>query len=336
MSMTENTTPLVSVVMPVYHSEKYVAEAIESILGQTFSDFELIIVDDGSQDRSPEIIRDYERRDHRVRLLREEGNMGVASARNRGIDQTGGEFLALMDSDDISLPTRLEQQLRFLQENPEIGAVGVGSKLVNHDLTEQVGMNVGRRLHAPIVLSLITGVVALITGGLMIRSQPLPTVGGFTDGLRDGEEADLYIRLLVQTRIRFANLPEILYVQRLHDSNLSSSSLSRGARHDFTYERWKLNALWDEVTDDTLTRFRRLRLQHQLSWSERRALKADLRRLIESLIERQLVDASDRPLLIAEMNRRLEQTSPHLWQKICHWRRYHFGSGKWEEAVRLD
>ncbi|MCY4062097.1 MAG: glycosyltransferase family 2 protein [Chloroflexi bacterium] len=334
--MTDKTPPLVSVVMPVYDREKYVAEAIESILGQTFSDFELIIVDDGSQDRSPEIIREYERQDGRVRLLRQEGNMGVATARNRGIDEAGGEFLALMDSDDISLPTRLVQQLSFLQENPEIGAVGVRSKMVNHDLTVQFGINAGRRLHAPIVLSLLTGVVALVTGGLMIRSQPLRTVGGFTDGLRDGEEADLYIRLLVQTRIRFANLPEILYVQRLHDSNLSSSNLSRGARHDFTYERWKLNALWDEVTDDTLMRFRRLRLQDQLNWSERRAAKADLRRLIASLIERKMVDPSERPLLIAEMNRRLEQTCPRLWQKICHWRRHHFGPGKWEKAVWLD
>ena len=335
--MTENTTPLVSVVMPVYNSEKYVAEAIESILGQTFSDFELIIVDDGSQDRSPEIIREYERQDDRVRLLRQEGNMGVATARNRGIDEAGGEFLALMDSDDISLPTRLEQQLRFLQENPDIGAVGVRSKMANHDLTVQVGINAGRRLHAPIVLSLFTGVVALITGGLMIRSQPLRTVGGFTDGLRYGEEeSDLFVRLLVQTGMRFANLPEILYVQRLHDSNSSSSGASRAARQAFAYQRRIFSALWDEVTDDTLMRFRRLRLQHKLNWSERRAAKADLQRLIESLIERQMVDASERPLLIADMNRRLEQTSPRLWQKICHWRRHHFGSGKWDEAVRLD
>ena len=335
--MTEKMTPLVSVVMPVYNSEKYVAESIESILGQTCSDIELIIVDDGSQDRSAEVIREYEGRDDRVRLLRQDCNMGVATARNRGIEDANGEFLALMDSDDISLPTRLEKQLRFLQENPEIGAVGVRSKMVNHDLTVQVGTNVGRPLHAPIVLSLFTGVVALITGGLMIRSQPLRAVGGFTDGLRDGEEeGDLFARLLVQTRIRFANLSETLYVQRLHDSNSSSSSSSRAARQAFTYRRGILSALWDEVTDDTLTSFRRLRLQHQLNWSERRAAKEDLKRLIESLIEQKMVDPSERPLLIADMNRRLEQTSPRLWQKFCHWRRLHFGPGKWEETVWLD
>jgi len=329
--------PLVSVVMPVYNREKYVAHAIESILGQTFTDFELIIVDDGSRDRSPEIIREYERRDDRVRFLRQGCNMGVASARNCGIDDAGGEFLAFMDSDDVSLPTRLEQQLHFLKQHPEIGAVGLRSKMLNHDMTVQVGIKAGRRLHAPIVLSLFTGVVALVMGGLMIRSQPLRAVGGFTDGFRDGEEeADLFVRLLVQTRMRFANLSEILYVQRLHDSNSSSTSAPRAARRVFAYERRSLSVLWDEVTEDTLMRFRRLRLQHQLNWSDRRAVKDDLKRLIESLIERQLVDPGDRPLLIADMNRRLEQTSPRLWQMFCHWRRYRIGAGKWEAAVRLD
>ena len=99
--------------MPVYNGEKYVAEAIESILAQTFTDFEFIIVDDGSQDRSPEIIREYVRRDDRVRCLRQERNTGVSSARNRGIDDAGGEFVALMDADDVSLPTRLEKRSAF-------------------------------------------------------------------------------------------------------------------------------------------------------------------------------------------------------------------------------
>ena len=322
--------------MPVYNTEKYVAEAIESILGQTFADFELIIVDDGSQDRSPEIIREFERRDDRVRLLRQEDNRGVATARNRGIDDAKGEFLALMDSDDVSLPTRLEQQLRFLQRHPEIGAVSVRSRMVNHDLSTLVRMRDGRRMHALIVLSLFLGEVSLVTGSLMIRSQPLRTVGGFSDGLRDGkEESDLFVRLLAQTRIRFANLPENLYVQRLHESNSSPSTASLAQRQIFDCTRRSLTFLWNEATDDTLMRFRRLRHTHKLNWSDRRAVKVDLKRLIESIVERRLVDPSERPLLIAEMNRRLEQASPRLWQMFCHWRRHHFGPGKWEEAVRL-
>ena len=90
------------------------------------------------------------------------------------------------------------------------------------------------------------------------------------------------------------------------------------------------------MPEDLLVRFRRLGNKHKLNWSDRRAAKADLKRLIASMIERQLVDPSDRPQLMAEVNRRLEQASPRLWQMFCHWRRHHFGSVKREEAVRLD
>ncbi len=325
--------PQVSVIMPVFNGEQYVAEAIESILAQTFTDFEIIIVDDASQDKSPEIIREYERRDDRVRFLRQERNMGVSLARNRGIAAAAGEYIALMDSDDVSLPTRLEQQLRFLQEYPEIGAVGVCSKIVNRDMTTTlVSIRAGPRQHAPIVLSLFAGFISLVTGSLMIRRQPLRTVRGFAADLRYGEEADLFVRLLLQTRIRYANLPEILYVQRWHDSNKSSHSVPVAARQRNAYTRRFLDMLWDEVTDGTLTRFKRLRYKKKLNWSDRRAAKYDLKRLIESLIDHQLVEPSDRLLLIADMNRRLEIASPRLWQQFCHWRRHHFGDDDHEVA----
>ena len=122
----------------------------------------------------------------------------------------------------------------------------------------------------------------------------------------------------------------------MHDTNLSISSEARVAHQTYAHTLKSLQVLWDEVPDDTLMRFRRLHYKYQLNWSERRAAKKDLRRLIETLIERQMVNASDRPLLIAEMNRWLEQTSPRLWQRFCYWRRHHFGPGKWEEVVRLD
>jgi len=318
--------------MTVYNGEKYLAEAIESILAQTFTDFELIIVDDGSQDRSPEIIREYEQRDDRVRFLWQGRNRGVSFARNRGIDAAGGQYIAFMDSDDVSLPTRLEQQLRFLQESPEIG-VGVPTKMVNHDMTTTlVSIRTGPRQHAPIVLSLFSGAISLMGGNLMIRRQPLRAVGGFAPDMRHGEEADLFVRLLLQTRIRYANLSQILYIQRWHDSNTSSQSVPVAAIQRNAYARRSLNMLWDEVTDDTLMRFQRMRRKQKLNWSDRRAAKKDLKRLIESLIDHQLVEPSDRLLLIADMNRRLEGASPRLWQMFCHWRRHHFG----RPASQLD
>ena len=108
-------SPLVSVVMPVYNGEKWLGEAIESILAQTFADFELLIVDDGSRDNSAKIIRVYEQRDPRIRFFQLERNSGTAFARNYCIKAANGTFVTYLDCDDISLPERLRKQVDFLE-----------------------------------------------------------------------------------------------------------------------------------------------------------------------------------------------------------------------------
>ncbi len=314
--------PQVSVVMPVYNGEKYLAEAIESILAQTFTDFELIIVDDGSTDSSAEIVRSYESRDGRIRFLQLERNMGACIARNRGSAAARGDYIAFMDCDDVSLPTRLEKQARFLHENTEIGVVGICSKVTNHDLTTvRFTKNVPRQ-HALIVLNIFMGAVSLLGGCIMIRHRPLRAVGGWNEGLRYGEESDLFVRLLLQTRIRFANLSEVLYIQRIHDSNKSSHSVRVADGENSVYLRRSLNALWDEVNNDTLARFKKLKHKQKLNWPERRAAKKDLKHLIASLIHHQMVEPSDRRLLMSVVNRRLEGTLPRHWLMFLHWYRY--------------
>src|SRR5512146_2439112 len=109
--------PIVSVVMPVYNSAPYLREAVDSILAQTFTDFEFIIVDDGSSDETPQILDGYG--DARIRRLRNERNMGVVPTLNCGLAAARGRYVARHDADDISLPTRLEQQVRFLDTHPE-------------------------------------------------------------------------------------------------------------------------------------------------------------------------------------------------------------------------
>src|SRR5271170_5563678 len=117
-------TKLVTVLMPVHNGERYLAEAIESVLGQSAGDLELLIVDDGSTDRSAEICRDY--RDPRIRLVQNPTHLGIVASLNRGLDLAAGAYVARMDSDDISLPERLEKQIRLLDENPEVGVCGAG------------------------------------------------------------------------------------------------------------------------------------------------------------------------------------------------------------------
>lgn len=126
--------PKISVVMPAYNSEKYIAEAIESILNQTFTDFEFIIINDGSTDRTEEIILSYN--DERIVYLKNEKNMGIVYTLNRGLDTAKGEYIARMDSDDISLPTRFEEQIEYLEKHPEITVLGTAINIFGEEIDE--------------------------------------------------------------------------------------------------------------------------------------------------------------------------------------------------------
>ena len=111
----------VSVVMPVYNRQKHVGKAIESILNQTYKDFEFIIVDDGSNDKSPSIIKEYSKLDKRIKYVRQQ-NSGPAHARNTGVRKSQGKYIAFMDDDDLSTPTRLEKQVSYLKSHPTLHA----------------------------------------------------------------------------------------------------------------------------------------------------------------------------------------------------------------------
>lgn len=114
--------PKISVIMPVYNAEKYLRDAIDSILCQTFTDFEFIIIDDGSSDSSPNIVLSYD--DSRIRFYINDHNMGVAATLNRGLELSTGEYIARMDSDDISMPERLKTQLEYLEMHQQVGVCG--------------------------------------------------------------------------------------------------------------------------------------------------------------------------------------------------------------------
>lgn len=116
------TAPSVSVVMPAYNAEKYLREAIDSILSQTYTDFEFIIINDGSTDATKEIIQSYT--DPRIVYIENEVNSGICVTLNKGLDAARGKYIARMDSDDIALPNRLETQVRYMDSNPGLGASG--------------------------------------------------------------------------------------------------------------------------------------------------------------------------------------------------------------------
>ncbi len=132
--ISKEASPLVSVVMPVYNAKKYVAEAIESILTQTFQDFELIVVDDASTDSSPAIIKRYQKRyPHKIRIITMKKNVNCGGDRcaNEGIKIARGEYIARMDADDISHPTRFEKQVRALKHDHELFLIGANAYVID-------------------------------------------------------------------------------------------------------------------------------------------------------------------------------------------------------------
>ena len=176
--------PLVSVVMAVYNGEDYLAEAIDSMLAQTLSDFELLIVDDGSQDNSAQIVRSYQNRDGRIRFFQLERNMGVADARNHAIAQAMGKYTTFMDCDDISLPERLEKQVAFLRANSNVEAVGTSGQAVSETLAPLFDLCMPQH-HAIIVLDMFIG-VGLIFNTTMLRTDLLKAVGAYDAGRTGG------------------------------------------------------------------------------------------------------------------------------------------------------
>ncbi|MGB2822166.1 MAG: glycosyltransferase, partial [Phycisphaerae bacterium] len=116
--------PKASVLMPTYNDGRFVRQAVDSIRGQTFADFEFVIVNDGSTDDTPEILAEYARRDGRIRVLTNDRNMGIFASLNRGLDVCRGEYVVRMDADDIAIADRLERQLAVMDARPDVVALG--------------------------------------------------------------------------------------------------------------------------------------------------------------------------------------------------------------------
>lgn len=131
MKKQMNQNPLISILMPVYNAGDYLVDAIESIRNQTLKDWELIVIDDGSTDKSYEILKKYAKKDLRIKIFKFKKNKGLSFALNYGLNKVRGKYLARMDADDISYPKRLETQLRYLKRDPKAVAVGSQVKLIN-------------------------------------------------------------------------------------------------------------------------------------------------------------------------------------------------------------
>lgn len=209
--------PKVSVVMPVYNTKtEYFKEAIESILGQSFQDFELIIVDNGSENYIKDIVKSY--KDKKIKYLKIEKNQGPAVARNKGIELAKGEYVAFIDSDDISLPKRLEKQVAFLDNNSEIGCLGTAVEIIGDD-SDKMSFN-SLREHFEIEYYLVFAGCTFCQSSVMVRKAILDKYNiRYRSEWVPAEDYGLYVDLVDRTKFKI--LDDILVKYRFYHNNTS-------------------------------------------------------------------------------------------------------------------
>ena len=220
--------PLISVLMPVYNAQRFVAQAVESVLSQSFCDFEFIIIDDGSTDDSLRILQEFAARDSRI-LLRSRANTGIAAAMNEGLMLAQGRYIARMDADDVCRQTRFEKQLAFLENNPLYVVVGSYAEYMDmegwpiyvvHRPTE----------HEAIDAMHLRGIgAAIINPTAMFRTDAVRQVGEYRSDFTPADDFDFFLRLAEVGRL--ANLPEVLLNYRFNMTSISFSQMEIQSRN---------------------------------------------------------------------------------------------------------
>lgn len=211
----------VSVVLPLFNAERFLGEAVASILAQTFADFELLAIDDGSTDRSIEILYRYSS-DARVRVF-QRSHRGQPAAMNFGCAVAQGKYIARMDADDISLAARFERQVEFLDRHPNIAILGTQLERIREDGTHIDVTNVPLE-HAEIAANM-QKYCCMFHPTVMMRAEAVRSLGGYRTAFVAAEDHDLWLR--ASERFELANLPEILLKYRIHTQSLSFQKLEQ-------------------------------------------------------------------------------------------------------------
>jgi len=201
----------VTVLMAVYNGRNSVLNAVESIINQTYDDWDFLIVDDASTDGTSELLQSLAARDARITVIKNPINRQLAASLNIGWRQACGELIARMDADDISLPERLERQVEFMQAHPDVAVLGTGAELVD-EAGQSLGIAFRPAEHA-VLAAKIYKECPFIHPSVMIRRSFLEALGGYDERRSGAEDYDLWLR--AYTRFRFHNLQEALVRYRV-------------------------------------------------------------------------------------------------------------------------
>lgn len=302
----ETTVPKLSVVMSVYNGEEFVKDAIECILNQTYRDFELILINDGSKDGSLKIMQDYAAKDDRIRII-DQANTGLTIALRRGVDAAKGDYIARMDVDDVSKPTRFEKQMALIEENPSLVAVTTD---VQHFVDDGREWGRSRLLRDPSILPLLLVFSNSVGGhGQMVYSRAAyQAVGGYDPDFNYAEDYDLWARLADEGP--FARVPEFLYYYRTGHDSVSSLNNDKQVRVAARVAQRQYKNITG-VTEDEET-FRAM----QLFWKTRQPLEVSIPMALRmASVSKRAVDAffADNPELAAEKYETLRQLAARWW-----------------------
>ena len=210
-------SPAISVLLPVYNAEEYVANVIESILQQTFADFEFIIIDDYSSDKSWEIVKKYSKKDKRIIALKNKYNLGGCKTLNKGLKLARGKYVARVDHDDWSYQDRLEKQFKFMELHSKVGIVGGIMEIIN-----ETGKVIGKRKYSlsdSEIRKRIFWYSPFSHPLVMIKKSILDKVGYYNPAYVPADDYELYFRIGKESK--FANLPDVLLQYRIIKSSMT-------------------------------------------------------------------------------------------------------------------
>ncbi|WP_082826276.1 glycosyltransferase [Croceicoccus estronivorus] len=214
------TAPKISVAMSVYNGERFLAEAIQSVLIQTFGDFEFLILDDGSTDSSRAIISSAAARDSRVRAISRE-NRGLIASLNQLLDEARAPYIARMDADDICKPKRFERQVAFLESHPDYGVIGTWTDDIDEDgAPYRITAADLPTTHEAFVQAIENEAPLICHPAVMMRREVVLAAGGYHAAFRHCEDLDLWLRLASMTKL--ASIPEHLLLYRHYAGQVSS------------------------------------------------------------------------------------------------------------------
>lgn len=227
--------PRVSVLMPAFNAERFLARAVESVLAQTHEDLELVVVDDGSKDRTFELLLEHARKDPRVRPMRNAQNLGIVRTRNRAFAEADpkSDYFAIMDADDVCLPERLAQQLDFLQAQPDHALVGG-----NLILIDEADRDIGRRIYPSsyeAICDVITRYNPIAQPTALVRRRAIDAVGMYDARYPRCQDYDLWMR--IARRFKIANLDAFTLRYRISESQGKVTQLRKSLKLSLQVQR---------------------------------------------------------------------------------------------------